>query len=103
MAEIHLHPLTSFKLLPSWESLNPPIEHINIQLFLIRTVLFVVPLTHILISQQRKITARNTANVCHLDLLGFRGFLQQFKHFRDLLYALKGIISNVRLLSDPLE
>lgn len=67
-------------------------------------MLFVVPLTHILVSQQRKVTAKNKANVCHLDSLGFRDFLQQLKLFRYLLYTLKAEIPNiVGLLSDPLE
>lgn len=71
LAEIHLHPLTSLKVLPSWESVNPHGTLVNIQLFLIRPMLFVVPPTHILVSQQRKI--RNNSKGLPSRFSAFQG------------------------------
>lgn len=79
---IHWHPINYY---PPGKVCNPCRTLINIQLFLIRPVLFVVLLTLILISSEGKFSARN---VYHLYSLGFWDFPWQFKKFRCPLYLL---------------
>lgn len=93
MAEIHLHPLTSFKLLPSWESLQS-LKNTYKHSVVSDQACAVCGSSDLYFSMSAKnIPVKNISNIYHLDSLDFMNFLWQFLKCTCLPYALKVIIA----------